>query len=96
MAVHRERRRGISFRTMRERDVTSLTLSGLLAPPDPQVRYASQRPLHRVLAFIGRSIDDVVNDPFAKNQVYGYYKLLRQVERAGEVRDLERQWNPTA
>jgi hypothetical protein len=59
------------------------------------VEYASKRPLRRVLAFVGRSIDDVVNDPIARNQVYGYYKLCRRVERAAEVRELERQWNPT-
>ena len=81
---------------MRPRSVPALTLSRLLEPPDPQIRYASQRPLHRVLAFTGRSIDDVVNDPIAKNQVYGYYKVLRQVQRSSEVRDLERQWNPVA
>jgi hypothetical protein len=52
-----------------------------------------QRTLHRVLAFIGRSIDDVVNDPIAKNQVRGYFKLSKQIERAGEVTELERQWN---
>jgi len=67
-----------------------------LPPPDPLVEYATRRPLRRVLAFTGRSIDDVVNDPIAKNQVFGYYKVLRQVERTTEVRDLERQWNPTA
>ena len=63
---------------------------------EPLVEYVVQRPLRRVLAFTGRSIDDVVNDPIAKNQVFGYYKLYRQVERAVEVRALERQWNPTA
>jgi hypothetical protein len=52
-----------------------------------------QRQLRRVLAFTGRSIDDVVNDPIAKNQVRGYFKLAKQIERAGEVTDLERQWN---
>ena len=66
------------------------------AAPEPLVRYAARHPLHRVLAFTGRSIDDVVNDPIARNQVFGYYKLLRQIERAAEVRDLESQWNPTA
>ena len=55
-----------------------------------------QRPLRGILAFTRRSIDDVVNDPIVKNQVYGYYKLHRQVTRAGEVRELERQWNRTA
>ena len=81
---------------MRGRDVQSLTFAGLLAPPDPQVRFASQRPLHRVLAFTRRSIDDVVNNRIAKNEVYGYYKLHRQVQRAGEIRELEKQWNPGA
>jgi hypothetical protein len=64
--------------------------------PEPLVERVVQRPLNRVLAFLGRSIDDVVNDPIVKNQVYGYYKLHRQVWRAGEVRELERQWNRTA
>ena len=66
------------------------------AGPDPLVERVVQRPLNRVLSFTGRTIDDVVNDPMVKNQVYGYYKLYRQIERAAEVRDLERQWNPTA
>jgi len=52
-----------------------------------------QRALHRVLAFTGRSIDDVVNDPIAKNQVRGYFKLAKQIERSSEVTELEKQWN---
>jgi hypothetical protein len=64
--------------------------------PEPLVERVVQRPLNRVLAFLGRSIDDVVNDPIVKNQVYGYYKLHRRVQRASEVRELERQWNRTA
>jgi hypothetical protein len=52
-----------------------------------------QRTLHRVLAFIGRSIDDVVNDPITKNKVRGYFKLSKQIERSSEVTELERQWN---
>ena len=64
--------------------------------PDPHIERVVQRPLNRVLAFIGRTIDDVVNDPIVKNQVYGYFKLHRRIERASEVRDLERQWNPVA
>jgi len=52
-----------------------------------------QRALHRVLAFLGRSIDDVVNDPIAKNQVRGYFKLAKQIERSSEVTELEKQWN---
>ena len=53
----------------------------------------TQRPLSRILAFTRRSIDDVVNDPIAKNEVYGYFKLSKQIERSVEVRELERQWN---
>ena len=56
-------------------------------------RIIVQRPLQRVLAFLGRSIHDVVNDPIVKNQVYGFYKLHRQVQRTCEVVDLERWWN---
>ncbi len=52
-----------------------------------------RRPLQRVLAFRGRSIDDVVNDPVVKNEIYGYWKLHKQVQRTTEVVDLERQWN---
>ena len=52
-----------------------------------------QRPLHRVLAFTGRSIDDVVNNPVAKREVLGYYKLHKWVYRQSEISDLERQWN---
>ena len=55
-----------------------------------------QRPLQRILAFTRRSIDDVVNDPIAKREVLGYYKLHKQIARAGEVGDLERQWNSVA
>jgi hypothetical protein len=53
-----------------------------------------QRPLDRILAFTGFSIDDVVNDPIAKNAVIGYFKVYKQVQRVSEVVDLERQWNP--
>jgi hypothetical protein len=53
----------------------------------------TQRPLSRILSFTRRSIDDVVNDPIAKNEVLGYFKLSKQIERSVEVRELERQWN---
>lgn len=52
-----------------------------------------QRPLQRVLAFRNRSIDDVVNDPIVKNEIYGFYKLHKQIHRSAEVFELERQWN---
>ena len=53
----------------------------------------TQHPLRRVLAFTGCTIDDVINSPVARNQVRGFYKLYRQVERQSDVTDLERQWN---
>jgi hypothetical protein len=53
----------------------------------------TQRPLHRVLAFTGRTIDDVVNSSVARNQVRGFYRLYRQIERQSEITELERQWN---
>jgi hypothetical protein len=56
-----------------------------------------QRPLHRILAFTGYTIDDVVQNPIAKNAVLGYYKLHKQVARRCEIVDLEKQWSqPTA
>ena len=55
-----------------------------------------QRPLRRILAFTRRGIDDVVNDPIVKREVFGYYKLHRQIERAAETRELEQQWNSVA
>jgi hypothetical protein len=62
-------------------------------PLDRTEYVLAQRPLSRILSFTRRSIDDVVNDPIAKNVVYGYFKLSKQIERASEVRELERQWN---
>jgi hypothetical protein len=53
-----------------------------------------QHPLRRVLAFRGRSIDDVVNDPVIKSEIFGYFKLQKQIERTSEILDLEHQWNP--
>jgi hypothetical protein len=61
--------------------------------PDPTEYTVVQRPLRRVLAFTGRSIDDVVNNPIVKREILGYYKLHKQIHRSGEARDLERQWN---
>ncbi len=55
-----------------------------------------RRPLRRVMAFLGCSIDQVCDDPMVKNQVLGYFKLYKEVDRRMEMRDLERQWNPQA
>lgn len=53
----------------------------------------TQRPLRRVLAFRGRTIDDVINDPIVKNEIFAFWKLSKQIQRTSEVVDLERQWN---
>ena len=53
-----------------------------------------QKVLHRILAFTGRTIDDVVNNPVAANQVRGYFKLHKWVERESEISDMEKSWNP--
>lgn len=76
---------------------TSLGLSRgfLSADAAPRVEHVMvHRPLDRILAFTGRSIDDVVNNPLAKRQVYGYYKLHRWMNRESEIAELERDWNP--
>jgi hypothetical protein len=48
--------------------------------------------LRRVLEFTGRSIDDVVNDPVARYQVQGFFKLSKYVDRRIEAVELGRQW----
>ena len=53
-----------------------------------------QQPLRRVLAFTRRSIDDVVNDPIARREVLGYYKLYCWIRAGCEIVELEQQWNP--
>lgn len=53
----------------------------------------TQRPLRRIMAFAGRSIDDVVNCPIAKRQVAHYFKLGRWMDRRIEMLELEAQWN---
>ena len=50
------------------------------------------RPLQRALECTRRTIDEVINDPFARNQVAGFYKLHCWVERETERSELERQW----
>jgi hypothetical protein len=65
-------------------------------PRNTQVEHLIARhPLHRVLAFTRRTIDDVINDPIARNEVRAYYKLHKWIDRSSEISDLERQWNLT-
>ena len=63
---------------------------------DRQELVQVQRPLRRVMAFLGCSIDQVCTNPIVKNQVFGYFKLYKDITRRTEVADLERQWNPAA
>jgi hypothetical protein len=70
--------------------------TGPVGGPDRTEYVLLQRPLRRILAFTRRSIDDVVNNPIAKNEVLGFYKLHKQIQRSGETSELERQWNSVA
>ena len=71
-----------------------LSFSKPFVSPEPKISYVlHQRALNRILSFTGCSIDDVVNDPIVKNQILGYYKLHKFVQRRSEILDLERQWN---
>ena len=74
---------------------TPASPEALAAVEQPPLReVVIQRRLSRVLAFTRLTIDDVVNNPIAKRQVLGYWKLSKQVDRSSETRELERQWNP--
>jgi len=43
---------------------------------DSREHVVIQRPLRRVLAFTRRTIDDVINDPIARNEVRGYFSSI--------------------
>jgi hypothetical protein len=76
--------------------MNSLGLSGrrhLLRQDSHAAHVMTQRPLRRIMAFRGRSIDDIVNNPIVKNEVLGYWKVFKQIDRRFEVLDLEQQWN---
>jgi hypothetical protein len=77
----------------------ALSLERILLPSDPTPKTESiilHHPLHRILAFTGLTIDNIIDSPIARNTVYGYFKLHKQIQRTHEIIDLERQWNPTA
>jgi hypothetical protein len=66
----------------------------LTAQPNPSPQFVIvDRPLDRILAFTGFDIHDVVNNPVARNAVFGYFKLHKFVQRRCEIVELERQWN---
>lgn len=70
-----------------------LALHGSFHQPDLAgglTHVLSERRLARLLAFAGRSIDDVVNCGVSKRLVAGYFKLDRKVARRVEVLD----WRP--
>ena len=52
------------------------------------------RPMQQLLAFAGRSIDDVINCPVARREVVLFFRVGRQIQRWGETLELEQQWNP--
>ncbi|CAN5470205.1 hypothetical protein BH10PLA1_BH10PLA1_18870 [soil metagenome] len=77
-------------------DLSSLGLVPFakLAPAAPAREWIEvQKPLRRVLRFTGRSIDDIVNSRIVKNEIIGYYKLQKFIDRRMEIVDLEKQWN---
>lgn len=93
------RLRGHSFfpgynRLMSQINGLGIGRSQLPAPERSGTQYVMrQRMLQRVLALRGRTIDDVVNDPIVKNDILGYWKVLKQIDRRSEMLELERQWN---
>ncbi len=75
----------------------ALSIERVLPPPESGAKteyIVVHQPLRRILAFTGLSIDDVIDHPIARNTVYAYFKLHKQVQRTYEIVDLERQWNP--
>ena len=72
----------------------NLTRSAITNSILDKAREQHAYPLRRVLAFLGFSIDDLCNNPIVKNQVFGYFKLYKDINRRMEISDLERQWNP--
>jgi hypothetical protein len=95
--VCRERLIGIQFNQMNEFNPLGFGKAQLWRTPETNSEYVIiNRPLDRILAFTGFSIDDIVDNPIAKNAVLGYYKLYKQIARGSEIVDLERQWNSTA
>lgn len=67
---------------------------GQPVPDGPKTTYLMRlSALRRVFALRKRTIDDVVNNPIVKNEILGYWKVLKTIDRHEEIRDLERQWN---
>jgi hypothetical protein len=59
---------------------------GIAVNSDAHYRFEVTRTaLHRIMEFTGHSIDDIINNPIAGNEVLGYYKVYRYVERRCEA-----------
>jgi len=55
----------------------------------PSAMFSEAQVVARILRFTGYTIDDVINDPIARNTVRGYYGLHRCVEkRCAELDEL--------
>lgn len=52
-----------------------------------------QREFARLLGFANRSIDQIVNCPIAKRDIYNWFKTDRRMKRWIEIHELEKQWN---
>jgi len=57
------------------------------------VHVQPQRQFRRLLAFAGRTIDDIVNSPLDKRDIFNWYRMSLKMERRLEVLELEQQWN---
>lgn len=71
--------------------------SRLAGPAASQARVSyvmSNHVLKRILNFTGHSIDDVINNPVARNKVRVYFRLHKFIQHGSEISELERQWNP--
>jgi hypothetical protein len=65
----------------------------LFRGPQNAEQIVPEHALRRILAFRRHCIDDIVNDPMVKREVFGYFKLQLQIARTCESLELEQQWN---
>ena len=55
----------------------------------PVAMFSEAQILGRILRFTGYTINDVINDPIARNAVIGYFGLYRFIERRCAELDLD-------
>ena len=70
--------------------ITSSGLGGAQISPladRPMAMLSEAQIISRILDFTGYTIDDVVNNPVARNAVRGYYGLYRYIEARCEQID---------